>query len=329
MLKTKRRALLGVLLAFVVSFSGLGQTSAATGAITLTLPNNNTNYINNMPLTYTLTDTPLVGTVQVTLAGSTTYTITLGDTTSGFKSTTIILGNVMASANVSSISPAVSAIPDGIYSVTMSYRNSVGDPPATSVTKTNVRLDQSAPILQTLTPANGANGVSATTTLKLLFNENTQKGSGNILIKRLSDDTTVETIAVSSGQVTGQNTTTITIAPSVTLAGGETYYVIIPSTAFRDPYTHSFAGFSTSSEWQFTVEEDDPGSTPDPDAETTITTSSSNTPTARAPNTGFAQSDSLVTVLVSLGFALLGMSFLTLGVIVALPRVLKSDSNQF
>lgn len=241
------------MLTIAVVFGLSGQASAATGAITLTTPVSSNTYVNNMPLIYSLTDTPGAGTVRLILAGSTTYTITLTDTTSGGHSTTINLSNVIASATVASISPAVNAIPDGLYSVSMSYQNAAFEPPATSVTRTNVRIDQAAPILQSLSPANNATNVSATPNLQLNFNESTQKGTGNILIKKVSDDSTVETIAVSSGQVTGQNTTTITITPSVTLTNDTAYYVVIPSTAFRDAFTHSFAGFSTSSSWQFTV----------------------------------------------------------------------------
>lgn len=254
MFSVKKSVLLGLLLAIAGLFGMTGQASAATGTITLTTPISNNTYINTMPLVYTLADTPGADTVKVVLTGATTtYTITMTDTTSGSKNTSLNLGNIMASANVASITPSVTGIPDGIYSVSMNYRNAAFEPPATSVTRTNVRIDQAAPIVQTLTPANNATGVSATPTLQLLFNEVTQKNTGNILIKKLSDDSTVETIAVSSGQVTGQNTTTISIAPSVTLEGGETYYVVVPPTAFRDTFNHAFAGFATSTGWRFTV----------------------------------------------------------------------------
>jgi hypothetical protein len=54
--------------------------------------------------------------------------------------------------------------------------------------------------------------------LVITFDEAVDVESGNITIKLDSDDSTVEAIGVTSGQVTGTGTTTITIDPTADLA---------------------------------------------------------------------------------------------------------------
>ena len=58
------------------------------------------------------------------------------------------------------------------------------------------------PTLQSLSPLDNATGVSTTTNLTITFSEVVTIGTGDILIKKLSDNSTVETIDVTSGQVT-------------------------------------------------------------------------------------------------------------------------------
>ncbi|SVB31429.1 uncharacterized protein METZ01_LOCUS184283, partial [marine metagenome] len=81
-------------------------------------------------------------------------------------------------------------------------------------------LTNAAPTLSSTlsSPADGATGVSATANIVLTFSEAVDVESGNIVIKKTSDDSTVETIAVTDSKITGTGTDTITINPSVTLA---------------------------------------------------------------------------------------------------------------
>ena len=51
--------------------------------------------------------------------------------------------------------------------------------------------------------------------------------SGNITIKKTSDNSTIETIDVTGGQVTGSGSTQITVNPSSDLTGSTEYYVLI------------------------------------------------------------------------------------------------------
>ena len=76
------------------------------------------------------------------------------------------------------------------------------------------------------------------------YSETVDTESGNITIKKTSDDSTVETISVTSNKVTGNSGllmigggssgTVITINPESNFDGSTEYYVLIDSTAFDD-----------------------------------------------------------------------------------------------
>ncbi len=59
----------------------------------------------------------------------------------------------------------------------------------------------------------------------MTFSEIVSAGAGNITIKKTSDNSTVETIDITSGQVTGIGTDTINIGLSVTLNNSTGYYI--------------------------------------------------------------------------------------------------------
>ena len=79
--------------------------------------------------------------------------------------------------------------------------------------------------------------------------------SGNITIKKTSDNSTVETIDVTGGQVTGSGSTQITVNPSSDLTGSTEYYVLIDATAFDDATGNSYAGISSTTALSFTTED--------------------------------------------------------------------------
>ena len=112
--------------------------------------------------------------------------------------------------------------------------------------------DTSNPTASSFSPADNATGVGLNDNLVLTFDETVNVGTGNIVIKKTSDNSVVETIAVTSGQVTGTGTNTITVNSSVTLEANTGYYIQIDATAFDDTVGNSFAGISDSSTWNFT-----------------------------------------------------------------------------
>ena len=113
--------------------------------------------------------------------------------------------------------------------------------------------DVQNPTLSSSSPADNATDVARDANIILNFSESVDVKSGNITIKKTSDDSTIETIDVTSGQVTGTGTSKITINPSSDLFGGFEYYVLIDATAFDDSAGNSYAGISSTTALSFTV----------------------------------------------------------------------------
>jgi methionine-rich copper-binding protein CopC len=113
--------------------------------------------------------------------------------------------------------------------------------------------DSTAPTLSSSTPADNATGVLESANIVLNFSESVDVEIGNITIKKTSDDSTVETIDVRGGLVTGTDTSQITINPSVTLDSSTEYYVLIDATAFDDSSSNSYAGISSTTALSFTT----------------------------------------------------------------------------
>jgi methionine-rich copper-binding protein CopC len=113
-----------------------------------------------------------------------------------------------------------------------------------------VSLDSTPPTLVSLNPANNTTNVTITQNLVMTFSENVQKGSGNILIKKVSDNSIFETIAVTSNNVSISNTT-VTINPTNDLVGLTDYYVEVPNGAIQDLASNNYAGFTGNATWRF------------------------------------------------------------------------------
>ena len=113
--------------------------------------------------------------------------------------------------------------------------------------------DVQNPTLSSSSPADNATDVARDANIILNFSESVDVESGSITIKKTIDDSTVETIDVTSGQVTGTGTSQITINPSSDLFGGFEYYVLIDATAFDDSGGNSYAGISSTTDLSFTV----------------------------------------------------------------------------
>tara|TARA_A100001015_G_scaffold249131_1_gene286922 strand:- start:1629 stop:4091 length:2463 start_codon:yes stop_codon:yes gene_type:complete len=109
------------------------------------------------------------------------------------------------------------------------------------------------PTLSSSVPADNATSVALDSTIVLNFSESVDAESGNITIKKTSDNSTVETIDVTSGQVTGSGTSQITITPSSDFDSGTEYYVLIDASAFDDVDSGSYAGISSTTGLSFTT----------------------------------------------------------------------------
>ncbi len=117
----------------------------------------------------------------------------------------------------------------------------------------NYVADTTAPTVSSFSPSDNATGVSPTSNLVIVFSESVVVGTGNITIKKSSDNSTVQTIAITNGAVTGTGTTTITIDPPSDLAGSTSYYINIASTCITDSSSNAYAGISDTTTWNFTT----------------------------------------------------------------------------
>jgi hypothetical protein len=107
--------------------------------------------------------------------------------------------------------------------------------------------------------ANGATGVNFTNTgcdslfLTITFNEahTVLPGTGNILIKKTSNDSTVMTINAATRVTIAANVAHISLTGN--LLGNTEFYVTIPAGAFKDNAGNSYAGISSTSAWTFTT----------------------------------------------------------------------------
>jgi len=115
----------------------------------------------------------------------------------------------------------------------------------------------SAPTLSSSSPADNDTGVSLTPSIVLNFSEAVDAESGNIVIKKTSDDSVIETISViDTTKVSGSGTSSITVTPTTTLSITTEYYVLIDATAFDSAYSVSYAGISSTTALSFTTSAD-------------------------------------------------------------------------
>ena len=83
----------------------------------------------------------------------------------------------------------------------------------------------------------------------MTFSKNVVPGSGDVTIKKKSDNSVVEAIAASSA--TGSGTKVISANPSSNLAADTEYYVLISAGAFEDESGNDYAGISDNAKWNF------------------------------------------------------------------------------
>ena len=111
--------------------------------------------------------------------------------------------------------------------------------------------DTSNPLLKITFPSDNATSAPHNANFELTFSEKVDVKTGNIVIKKRSDDSVVETIDVTSSLVTGTGTNKITVNPAADLALGEEYYIQIDATAFDDKSGNSFAGITDKTTFSF------------------------------------------------------------------------------
>ncbi|MCH5720135.1 Ig-like domain-containing protein [Niabella hibiscisoli] len=90
------------------------------------------------------------------------------------------------------------------------------------------------PRLISSTPVRNATNVIRSTNIALVFSKPVYAGTGSFQIRRISDNSILETIAANGAAVSGSGTTTIVINPLSTLLSTTTYYLTFNRTALAD-----------------------------------------------------------------------------------------------
>ena len=142
---------------------------------------------------------------------------------------------------------------DNKYSAIISATDTSGNVSNKTITISVTDIDDTSPTISLFSPTDNATGVAINSNIVLDFTEAVDAESGNIVIYKASDNSTVETIDVTSGQVTGSGSTQITINPGSDLAESTSYYVQIAATAFDDSTGNSYAGISDTTSLSFTT----------------------------------------------------------------------------
>ncbi|MDH4480090.1 MAG: Ig-like domain-containing protein [Rhodoferax sp.] len=104
--------------------------------------------------------------------------------------------------------------------------------------------DSVAPVLEAVTPAYGAQGVSVTANFVLTFNEVVTAGSGYFVVK--SGGVTLATISVADTSQVFFSGATVTINPTANLAANTSYSVEVASGVVKDAAGNNWAGNSSS-----------------------------------------------------------------------------------
>jgi subtilisin family serine protease len=173
-------------------------------------------------------------------------------------------GNVTATGNQVTINPSTGLVPSTGYYVEIpngAFKDMAGNNYAGftgnstwNFTTNSYWADTTPPIVWGFSPADNATGVGVLANLVMYFNEAIQIGAGIIQIKKLSDNSVVESLGVTApnGNVSA-NGNVVTINPSTGLFPSTGYYVEIPNGAFKDIAGNNYAGFTGNSTWNFTT----------------------------------------------------------------------------
>ncbi|HSU50532.1 MAG TPA: choice-of-anchor J domain-containing protein [Segetibacter sp.] len=181
-----------------------------------------------------------------TRANTSPVSITTGGST--FSNTTVTANFVSALDNISETI--------WIRIVALSSSTGSGNRPSVGIddfqlTYTQGGSDVTPPSILSLSPANNStNVVSTLGTASILFNETVQKGAGTIVLKNSADMSVVQSIDVTTDNVT-VNGSSITFP--VTLLPNTAYFLEVSEGAFKDLAGNNFPGISGTAGWKFST----------------------------------------------------------------------------
>ena len=100
------------------------------------------------------------------------------------------------------------------------------------------------PTVKSLSPLDNATGVAVGSNLVITFSESIKVGTGSVVLKKSSDNSTVQATVAVSG-------VTVTITPNTPLLVSTGYYVLITAGAFNDLAGNAFAVITATTAWNF------------------------------------------------------------------------------
>ncbi|MFM6355959.1 MAG: FG-GAP-like repeat-containing protein, partial [Planktothrix sp.] len=166
--------------------------------------------------------------------------------------------DVILNGSQLTINPTQDLEPDTDYSVEIAkgaIEDKAGNPFIGMTGNSNwqfktASLDTTPPVDISFTPSDNAIAVAVGANLVVNFNEGIQKGVGNIVIKKLSDNSVVETLDVTASEITASGGQ-LTINPTQDLEPGTNYYVEIDTGAITDLAKNNYSGINGNSTWNF------------------------------------------------------------------------------
>ena len=179
--------------------------------------------------------------------GATTFSISTDSALSAGTYTSVITG--VSSSRFTAGSTGTVTVTNGKFNWTLTETSSG----STNWNLVVTNFDNDAPTLSSSSPSDNATEVATNANIVLTFSEVVDAESGNITIKKTSDDSTIETIDVTGAKVSGSGSTAITINPSTDLTADIDYYILIDATAFDDTNGNSYAGISSTTALNFST----------------------------------------------------------------------------
>ena len=116
-----------------------------------------------------------------------------------------------------------------------------------------VEEDNTAPTVESVTPADDSTNVPINSNFTATFSENVKVGTGNITLYKSSDDSIVESGDVTGAKVTGSGTKTLTFELSSNLEPGTSYYTLAVAGIVTDLAGNPYAGHTDKTKYNFTT----------------------------------------------------------------------------
>ncbi len=167
---------------------------------------------------------------------------------------TIVASRALSTGDANDVTFSFAATTQNLFwakgpSATNQLQYHGGSNRASGIVRNWVTVDQTPPVVNTLTPNDNANGVGLTQNLIMNFNENISWGTGSI---RLYDgsNTLIQTISNGSPGV-GLLGSTLNWNPTANFVVNTQYYVQVDATALKDAAGNFYAGISDNVTWNF------------------------------------------------------------------------------